>query len=222
MSFRRIYDALTKGPMIEEAYGKVEGMHDLSRENFEAAMDCLFGGEEKACARKVVAEDKRLNRMEIEIRKEVFQYLAISSAPNVNASLILVSTVIDYERIGDICKNIAQLPQLFPLKLEEDYYSKQMNVSKKKILTIFDLTITAVKEGELEKAKKAMRLHDEIKDIHDEMIKRLNREKDFTVRQGMFYALLGYYIRRINGHLGNICSTAITSFPEMGFKERDE
>ena len=45
----------------------------------------------------------------------------------------------------------------------------------------------------------------------------LNEPTDLTVKQGITYALLGYYIRRVNAHLGNLSSTAVTSFPEMGF-----
>ncbi len=222
MSFKRVYDALTKGPLLEEAFGRLEDMHDLARSNFEASFDCLFGGEEKVCAREIAAEDKRINEMEIQIRKEVFEYLAISSAPNVNASLILISTVIDYERIGDICKNIAQLGLQFPEELDGDEYMEDINRMKDGILKQFDLVKGAVIDGDFGKAKAAIAIHDEIKDIHNHLVGQINTDPNLTVKQGITYALLGYYIRRINAHLGNIGSTAIRSFPKIGFTKKGE
>ena len=226
MSFRRIYDAMTRGPLIVEAFGKVEDMHDLTRDNFQNACECFIGKDTASCASSISAEDKKINKMEMEIRKQVFEYLAVSSTPNVNASLILVSTVIDYERIGDLSKNISQLPILFPCEIEEDEYIQQAKKMRNNIIEIFNLTKAAVRDGDLEKAQRAIRLHDENKEIHNQILEKLNEDASLSAKKGIIYALLSYYLRRINGHLGNISSTAINSFPKMGFtgnmKDLDE
>jgi len=225
MSFRKIYDAMTKGPLIEEAFGKVEIMHDLARESFLLSFECLFE-EDMATADKCLehlsSEDIKINKLERQIRKEVFEYMAVSTAPNINASLILVSTVIDYERIGDISQNIAELNHLFPAKLEEDEYKDCILAIKANLLEIFDYTKASVREGDSEKALKAVALHDEVKNLHSQLIEALNKDPDLSAHTGMLYALLSYYLRRINGHLGNISSTALGTFPKMGFLSRTE
>ena len=210
MSFRKIYDALTKGPMLEESFGRVEEMHDATKEMFELSFKCLFETKKvRTCDNDLGAMDKKVNQMEKEIRKEVFEYLAITSSPNVSASMLLVSTVIDYERIGDLSKNISQLGGLFHTDLDDEWYRAQIDLIEDKMLTIFDLTKEAVKDGDPEKGKKVVRLHDEIKDIHNEIVKKLNEDPNLTPQKGMTYALLTYYLRRINGHLSNVSSTAI-------------
>ncbi len=218
MPFKKIYDAMTKGPLLMEAFEQAGEMHDLAKEEVELAFECLFGECDKDALRKLRLEDKRLNRMEVEIRKDIFEYLAVTSAPNINASLILVSTIIDYERIGDISKNIAQLGMIFPTELDEQEYISKIKEMKCKVIEIFDLTKGALIDEDEEKARKVFRLHDEIKDIHVALVKDLNTDNNLMVKNAISYALLSYYLRRINAHLANISSTTLNTFPHMGFK----
>lgn len=217
MPFKKMYDALTKWPIITEAFTKTDEMHKLAREHFVQAFECVYTSDSGSCSIALKEEDKKINNLEKEIRKQVYEYLAVSSAPNVNASLILANTVIDYERIGDLCKNIANLHNLFPAKLEHDEYDATIATMREKLLSIFDLTRASLQEADSKKAREAIRLHDEVKELHAKMIKMLNEDQSLTPLRGMFYALLCYYLRRVNGHLSNISSTALTTFPTMGF-----
>ncbi|UCF08237.1 MAG: PhoU domain-containing protein, partial [Thermoplasmata archaeon] len=129
MPFKRIYDALTKAPLLEDAYSDASEMHKLAKEMFEESTACLIGCEVEV-AKKMSLEDKRINKLEKKIRRKVMEYLAVSTAPNLSASLILISIVIDYERLGDLCKNIAQVCIEYPADFGDEEYVKDIHEMK--------------------------------------------------------------------------------------------
>ena len=216
MSFKRIYDALTKAPLLEKAYNDASGMHKLAKEMFEESSKCLIGCD-ISVAKKLSLEDKRINKCEKEIRREVMEYLAVTTAPNLNASLVLISIVIDYERIGDLCKNIAQLCIEYPADFGDKDYVKDINEIKANLSNMFDLTLIAMEQSDEEKAKEVIGIHDKVKGIHNGIIQRLNEDEKVSTTNAISYALLTGYFRRINAHLANICTGVLHPFPALGF-----
>jgi phosphate uptake regulator len=186
---------LTKAPLLENAYNDASEMHKLAKEMFEESTKCLIGCDVDV-AKKLGLEDKRINKREKRVRRKVMEYLAVTSAPNLNASLVLISIVIDYERIGDLCKNIAQLCIEYKM---------------------FDLTLVAMEQSDEEKAKEVIAIHDKVKGIHNSIIKKLNEDDKISTTNAISYALLTGYFRRINAHLANICTGVLHPFPALGF-----
>lgn len=216
MSFKRIYDALTKAPLLEKAYNNAWEMHKLAKEMFEESTKCLIGCD-VSVAKKLSLEDKRINKSEKKIRRKVMEYLAVTTTPNLGASLILISIVIDYERIGDLCKNIAQLCIEYPADFGDEAYVKDINEIKDSLFEMFDLTLIAIEQSDSGKAKQAIVLHNKIKGIHHSIIKRLNQDENISTTNAISYALLTGYFRRINAHLANICTGVLHPFPALGF-----
>lgn len=216
MSFKRIYDALTKAPLLEKAYNNAWEMHKLAKEMFEESTKCLIGCD-VSVAKKLSLEDKRINKSEKKIRRKVMEYLAVTTTPNLGASLILISIVIDYERIGDLCKNIAQLCIEYPADFGDEAYVKDINEIKDGLFEMFDLTLIAIEQSDSGKAKQAIVLHNKIKRIHHSIIKKLNQDEKISTTNAISYALLTGYFRRINAHLANICTGVLHPFPALGF-----
>ncbi|UCE73596.1 MAG: hypothetical protein JSV56_11300 [Methanomassiliicoccales archaeon] len=216
MAFKKIYDALTKAPLLEKAYDDAWNMHKLAKEMFEESSKCLIGCDIDV-AKRLSLEDKRINKCEKMIRREVMEYLAVTSAPNLNASLVLISIVIDYERIGDLCKNIAQLCIEYPADFGDERYVMDINSMKNHLSKMFDLTLIAIEQSDDEKAKEVIGLHDRVKEIHNNIIKRLNEDEKISTTNAISYALLTGYFRRVNAHLANICTGVLYPFPALGF-----
>ena len=59
-----------------------------------------------------------INAYEREVRRKVFTHLAVTGERDLHAGLVLVSVVIDIERIGDYTKNIVELALHHPDKLD--------------------------------------------------------------------------------------------------------
>jgi phosphate uptake regulator len=131
----------------------------------------------------------------------------------------LASVVIDYERIGDYCKNIAQLTLLYPTDLNDGGYMDLINHMKESIDKAFDLTYDAFQKDDLEKARKVIEGHEGLKSLHAALVQRINEDNKLDSNKAIVYASLGSYLRRISAHLKNICSGVINPFPEIGFKK---
>jgi phosphate transport system protein len=70
--------------------------------------------------------------------------------------------VIDIERIGDYCKNMFELVEIYPEKLDEDSYIQRLKEMSEEISHEFDVTYLAFKEADEEKAEYVMKKHLEI------------------------------------------------------------
>ena len=150
------------------------------------------------------------------IKKEKFLSL-IGIEILLNASLILISIVIDYERIGDLCKNIAQACIEYPADFADEEYARDINKIISNLSKMFDLTLAAIEKSDPEKAKEAISHHDKVKVIHNNIIKRLNEDEAVSTTNAIGYAMLTGYLRRINAHLANICTGVLHPFPSLGF-----
>lgn len=220
MGFRMIYDALTKSKLLQKTYKDIGEMNRECKNIFEKSFECLVENRDKE-ALELSNEDKKINKYEVDIRNSIMGYLAVNTAPDLNASLTLASVVIDHERIGDYSKIIAQLGLLYPAKLEDNEYMDIINSMKNTIVEQFDLTHTAFEESNVEKAKKVIDSYSGIKALHDALVHKLNKEKNLEINKAITYASLGIYLRRISAHLKNICTSVVKPFPEIGFEKKD-
>jgi phosphate uptake regulator len=220
MGFRMIYDAITKSKLLQKTYKDIGEMNRECKNVFEKSFECLVQNKDKE-ALELSQEDKKINKYEVDIRNSIMGYLAVNTAPNLNAALTLTSVVIDHERIGDYCKIIAQLGLLYPTKLEDNEYMDIINHMKNTIVEQFDLTHTAFEESDVEKAKKMISSYSGIKTLHSALVHKLNKEKKIEINRAVIYASLPIYLRRISAHLKNICTSVVKPFPEIGFEKKD-
>lgn len=216
MSFKIIYNYLTKGSLLEDAFETSDDIHDETHNMFQHATKCLIDHNIEL-KDEVIKADRKVNKGFIDIRRKIFEYLSISAAPNISACLILSNVAIDYERIGDYCKNIAQLIDSFPVKFEEGVYKQNIIEMTNRIDRMFNNTKEAMNDEKEEQARKVIEDHSKIKEIHGKIVESLNNDKDITVKEAIVIAKMGGYLRRVSAHLGNICTGVIRPFPKMGF-----
>lgn len=219
MMFRELFDAIRKGSILESAFEAVERMHNQAKTMFELSVKCLVENQDEI-AEEISKEDRVINTGVREVRRAILEYLALNTAPDISASLILTGIVVDYERIGDYCKNIAQLGLLYPAKLEPSFYFATFKKIYDNILEMFDLTIAALKESDVEKANKVMEMHVITKKLHSDIVLKLNNEESIKVRIAIVYALVTEYLRRISAHLQNTASTVVQPFDKVGFDKK--
>ena len=216
MPYKTFYNLLTKGSLLEEAFGESDHIHDLTHRMFTQSLKALLEHHEPSCI-DVVHTDRLVNAKFVSIRRKLFEYLSISSAPNVSASLILSNVTIDYERIGDYCKNIAQLIEWHPSELKRDRYYDWIVTMRDWIERMFGLTKEAMLKENEEMARESVGLHGKIKDTHHQIIHALNDDTTISVREAIVIAMVGGHLRRVSAHLANICTGILRPFPSMGF-----
>ena len=103
--------------LIEDAYDTTVTMLETDFEMFKAARHSLRESETAELPIDVRKKDKQINKYEREVRRNVLTHLTVAGTANLVPGLVLVSIVIDVERIGDYTKNIVDLAERHPGKL---------------------------------------------------------------------------------------------------------
>jgi len=220
--FENFIKLFSKQNLLDQSYETTVTMLKSDLEMFRATMDVLRNEETAELPFDIYQKDKEINRFEREVRKNVLTHLAVSGVHNVAAGLALVSIVIDVERIGDYCKNIAELAVAHPEKLKGGIYETDLKEIETKVLERFDKIITAVEEPNIEVAREIMADYRGLTRKSDGILTDIIAEKDksLTVHDAVVLALYFRYLKRIASHLMNIASSVVNPFPRIGFRDK--
>jgi phosphate uptake regulator len=217
--FEKFFKLWSTGNLLEASFEEVENMIDLARDMFEYSINLVI---ENAKNREdIYKSDQELNHSEREVRRKVLEHLSINPAQDINPSLILVTIIIDIERIGDYSKNIVELADRSGDSLECEYTNIVRDL-KSRIVKNINTTIESFKEGNEEKAIPVLEDHLEIANICEEnMAKLINEEIKISTRLSIIYTLLFRYIKRVSAHIKNVASSIINPYDRIGFKPKE-
>jgi len=115
--FRRWLAIFKKDTLMDKAYQRSFEMLEITRKMYLEAKESLRHKEDTQIKFDIYDLDSEINRFEREVRRNVFNYLTVSGGERLTSGLILVSIIIDIERIGDYTKNIVELALNHPGKL---------------------------------------------------------------------------------------------------------
>ncbi|MEA3431830.1 MAG: hypothetical protein U9R01_04010, partial [candidate division WOR-3 bacterium] len=76
----------------------------------------------------------------------------------------------------------------------------------------------ALRDGDVEKAKKMMEEKTWICKKCDGIIKGIIIDETMGVKAAVIYSLLFRYLKRVSAHIGNITSSIVNPFYRIGFK----
>lgn len=188
----------------------------------------MFGIVTEALVEKVEGErlatiknlDKQLNKMHRNVRKKIFEHLSITGSTDLPASLVILTVVNDSERIGDYTKNIIEIVEMLPYKLEFGKYRKQLDNIWRNTDLHFTMTLEAFKEDDEEKAYNVVRKCKSNAKKCESVIQSILTEdgSDKVKRDYIALILLMRYFKRVNAHLKNIASTVVNPFHRIGYK----
>ena len=92
--------------LLEQAWNMSYEMIDISHQMFKESIRALREAEHGQVDEDVRKKDKIINKYEREVRRKVLTHLAVQGAKDIPSSLVLITVIIDIERIGDYTKNI--------------------------------------------------------------------------------------------------------------------
>jgi phosphate uptake regulator len=159
-----------------------------------------------------------VNALQIDIRKKVLEHLTISPEQDVTASLVLITIVVDIERIGDFAKNIVELHHMGAGKLKDDGYFKEIRNIREKIEVAIPVAKTAFVDADAEKAKDLLADFVWVGHRCDVVLEALVGDENLKVREAVVYGLLFRYLKRIGAHLRNISSSVVNPFHRLGYR----
>ena len=214
--FKKLFSWWKEDILLRKALEQTTEAIDQAGEIFSLAMDALAGGDVSEA--NVFEMDKVLNSAQVDIRKKVLEHLTINPEQDVTASLILITIIVDIERVGDLAKNIVELRLMSRELLENENYAGDIRAMSKKLEDSIGATIEAFREGNEELAGEVMETYTWISSTCDGNLQAVAGDEALEVREAVAYCLLFRYLKRISLHLRNVASSVVNPFHKLGYK----
>jgi len=214
------FDLFRRESQLNQALDRSRQMLRDDREMFEAAVRSLRERDDAKVDVDIHAKDQMINAYERDVRRKVFTHLAVAGKKDLQASLVLVSVVIDIERIGDYTKNIVDLALRHPSKLVCGVFEPDVRRIETTVRTMFSLLLEALPENDESKAREVMSEHWWINKRADEIIHFLveHDESSIPCREAVATVLYARYLKRISSHLKNVASSLVNPFDRLGYR----
>jgi phosphate transport system protein len=221
--FKQWLEIFKKDTLMDRAYKRSFMMLDLTREMFLKAKESLRFREDCEVDVNIKDKDQEINRYEREVRRNVFNHLVVGGTTKLPSALVLVSIIIDIERIGDYTKNIVELALAHPGKLKGGQFEKDLQRVEAAVEDNLVKTRTCFESGDKNSALKLLEEYKWVNDVCDDSLNGLIREDDKDIRPGDSVALGIYFrwLKRINSHLRNITTSVVNPFDRIGFEPKE-
>ena len=220
--FKQIFKMFKADSLYEQALGECHEMLDIDLTMFKASIESLRKSDSADINIDIFSMDKKINAFERDVRRKVMTHLAIGSKEDISSGLVLVSVVIDIERIGDYTKNIYDLAVNHSKKLNGGSVEDRMAEIEKISFKLFGDTIDAFKNQNIEKARGLMGYYKENISIQSDAITNdiiAGKISDLDTESASAVGLYARYLKRIAAHSRNLISSIVNPFEKIGYPE---
>lgn len=220
--FNKFKELFGSENLLDTAFKTTLTMLEFDLKMYNASKETLRESDNDELSFDIKKTDRKINKFEREVRRNVLTHLTISGTQNLVPGLALVSIVIDVERIGDYTKNIAELASQHKNRLKGGKFEGSLSKIEAAIDNHFPTVIEVLKDQNKKDARKILKMETEIGEISDDIVKGLVMGKDESLSRSDSVAVAMYarYLKRVNAHLTNIASSIVNPFPRIGFREK--
>ena len=220
--FKQIYKLFQSNSLYEQALNECYEMLDIDLTMFKSSIESLRESDSADIEIDIYELDKKINEFERDVRRKVMTHLAFGGQEDVGSGLVLVSVVIDIERIGDYTKNIYDLAVNHPKRLNGGVLEEKIKQVESASLNLFESSIDAFKNQDIDKARSLMATYK--KDISDQCDTITNdiisgKLSDIDIGTSAAIALYARYLKRIAAHSKNLISSIVNPFERIGYAE---
>lgn len=220
--FNKFKELFSAENLLETAFNTTLTMLEFDYKMYRASRQSLRESDNADLPFDVRETDRKINKYEREVRRNVLTHLTISGTQNLVPGLALVSIVIDVERIGDYTKNISGLAAIHPEKLKGGIHESTLKEIESVIESHFPKLIEVLKTQNKDKAREILEKEVTVGAMSDTIVNDmiLTKDKSLSVSDAVSLAMYARYLKRINAHLTNIASSTVNPFPRIGFREK--
>ena len=221
--FKQIFEIFKADSLYEQALVECHEMLDIDLAMFRESIQSLRKSDSADIDIDIFAMDKKINEFERDVRRKIMTHLAVGSREDVGSGLVLVSVVIDIERIGDYTKNIYDLAVNHPKKLDGGVVEDSLAEIEKISFSLFEDSIDAFKNQDINKSRSLMGLYKKnISSQSDEITNDIISGKvgDIEIGRAAAIALYARYLKRIAAHSRNLISSVVNPFERIGYPEK--
>lgn len=210
--------------LLVQAWDESFKMLEIAREMYLEAVRILRESDDTEINKEIRQKDKQVNAYEQDVRRKVMTHCTLQGPTELPGGMVLVSIVIDIERIGDYCKNILDLAEVHPDRLMVVPYEENLERIERETKKRFSETIDVLRNQDEDKARKMMSTFKvELSGICDDIVNDLARGRVEGLPSGDSAALALYvrYLKRISAHLNNMITSVVNPFERIGFKAEE-
>ena len=221
--FKQIFEIFKSDSLYEQALTECHEMLDIDLTMFKASIQSLRKSDTAELDIDIYAMDKKINEFERDVRRKIMTHLAVGGKEDIGSGLVLVSVVIDIERIGDYTKNIYDLAVNHPKMLDGNALEDRLSHVEAASLDLFESSIEAFKNQDIDKARGLMTLYKETISAQCDSITTdiiSGKLSDIDVGKGTAVAMYARYLKRIAAHSRNLISSIVNPFERIGYPEK--
>jgi len=219
---KEILSVFQSDSLMERAFKSSFEMLNITNEMFKESKRVLRESDSNEFTYDINVQDEKINKFQREVRKDVFNHLAMSGGEELSSGMVLASIVIDLERIGDFTKNIVEIAQSHPQRLHAGDFEDELIKLERGVEDTFGRTIYCFKNSDEKAAFNLLKEYKWMNKSFDEKIHSLMRGEDDSLTTGSAVALAIYLraLKRIFSHLRNVTSSVVNPFHRIGFKPK--
>jgi len=164
--------------LLNQAWDRSYESINISREIFLEAVRILRESDDAEINKEIRKKDKLINKYEQEVRRKVMTHCTMQGPSSLPSGMVLISIIIDVERLGDYAKNIMDLAADHPQRLYVPVYEENLTEIETDIKRAFAETIHALREHDVDKARELIATHKtEVRRICDQILSNLVQGK---------------------------------------------
>lgn len=209
--------------LMEQAVEESNQMLRDDWEMFKAAVKSLRESETAEVKINIESMDIKINQYERDVRKKILTHLAVHDASDLSIGLILISIIIDIERIGDYTKNIVTLAENHPGKffIQIPEWENDLKKIEETVSENFGNLIEALEKSEKQIAEKLLNELWRIKKLCSKYVAATLHCDDLNLKtsDAVAFALYLRYLKRIASHLMNIATSLVNPFHKIGYRK---
>ncbi len=219
---KELLSVFQSNSLMERAFEQSYEMLDITHEMFKVSKKVLRESDTNEFQYDINGQDAKINKFQREVRKDVFNHLAMSGTEELSSGMVLASIVIDLERIGDFTKNIVEIAQNHPQRLHAGEFEDELITLERAVEDTFGRTIYCFKNSDEKAAFNLLKEYKWMGKAFDNKIQSLMRGEDTSLTSGSAVALAVYLraLKRIFSHLRNVTSSVVNPFHRIGFKPK--
>ena len=210
--------------LLVQAWDQSFEMLEIARDMCLEAMRILRESDDTIINKDIRQKDKKVNEYEQEVRRKVMTHCTVQGPNELPGGMVLVSIVIDIERIGDYAKNILDLAEVHSNRLDIPELEKDLLQIESTTKERFKESIRILREQDEDSAKHQMlTFKTELSSICDTIVDRAAGGKitGVTPDECATLALYARYLKRINSHLNNMVTSVANPFEKIGFRSEE-
>ena len=223
--YKELIKIFKSNSLYDQALDACHQMLDTDLTMYNASTKSLRQSDTSDIDIDIYSMDININKFERDIRRKVSTHLSLGNTEDISAGLVLVSIVIDIERIGDYTKNIYDLAVHHPKKLVVDQVEDRILELEIFTTEFFSKTISAFKTDNTEAARDLMTSYKKnMSKQSDEIVNDIisNKIDGISIGEGAAISLYARYLKRISAHSRNLVSSIVNPFDRIGYPEKDK